>query len=100
MKPRQSDPEIRAAQGDARRSRIALTLACALVTVTLFVTLAIWQARLEIAERRMDVAHDVISTVEAMIERVSSEHSRIMPFVGQPCDIARLHLAASDAFIP
>lgn len=100
MKPRQSDPEIRAAQGDARRSRIALTVACALATVALFVTLAVWQARMEIAERRTDVAHDVISSVEAMIDRVSSEHTRIMPFVGEPCDVARLHLAESDAFIP
>ncbi|CAM2145327.1 c-di-GMP phosphodiesterase [Pararobbsia alpina] len=95
-----SDSESRGAHGDARRSRLVLRVACALLTVAAFVLLGVWQAREEIAERRIDVARDVITSVESMIDRVSAEHGRIMPLVGTPCDVARLRLATSDAFIP
>ncbi|HTJ92224.1 MAG TPA: EAL domain-containing protein [Pararobbsia sp.] len=100
MKPITSDSETRAAHGDAHRSRLVLMLVVTTATVAAFVMLAVWQARDEIAERRADVARDVITSVEAMIDRVAAEHSRVMSLVGMPCDAARVRLAATNAFIP
>lgn len=100
MKPIPFVPKSRLARGEAHRSRIVVTLAFALATVAAFVGLSLWQARMEILQRRCDVAHDVITSVEAMIDHVAAEHARIMPLVGMSCDVARLRLATADAFIP
>ena len=100
MKPIPFAPKSRVARDDAHRSRIVVTLICALATIAAFIGLGIWQARMQIAQRRCDVARDVITSVEAMIDRVAAEHSRLMPLVGIPCDVARLRLATSESFIP
>ncbi|WP_158601951.1 EAL domain-containing protein [Pararobbsia silviterrae] len=100
MKSQTSDLAASAAHGSARRSRTLFTIACALATFVVFIALGAWQARLELNARRSDVAHDVISSIESMVDRVSSEHGRLVRLAGMPCDVARIELETSETFIP
>ncbi len=79
---------------------MALIIACFAAIVAVFAALGIWQARVELSARQEDVARDVLQSIESIIDRVTLDHSRVMPLAGQPCDAAHERLNAADAFIP
>lgn len=101
VKPTKSDStDRRTASGDALLPRTALIVLCFVTIVGAFAALAIWQARMEVFERKQDVARDIVQSVESIVDRVSLERSRLLPLVGIPCASAQPRLMASDAFIP
>ncbi len=100
VKPTLPDSASRAVQSDARRSRLVLTVLFAFATIAAFIALALWQANNEVAARRKDIAGDVITSIESIVDRVAIEHDRLTPLVGLSCDEARPRLENTDAFIP